>query len=257
MIILRHSGYLTVHHLRRLWRQPWFVAITLVQPIIWIMIFGQLFSRVIEIPGFRADSYIDFLTPGVVIMTALFSSGWSGMGMIEAIERGVLDRFLVSPARRTALIAGPLLQNSVVIVIQSIIIVLLGLVMGAKFPGGVVGVLVLMLSAVLLGAALSALSHGLALIARKEATLIAAVNLFVTPISFLSPSFMQLDLAADWIQRVARFNPVTWAIEASRAALNAETDWHFVFIRLGMLLVLVVLCAAFATRAFRSYQRSA
>src|SRR5262245_4178606 len=93
-----HSAFLTLHHLRRLWRQPWYIAISLVQPVIWLLIFGQLFKRVVEIPGFSTSSYIDFLTPGVVIMTALFSSGWSGMSTIEAIERGVLDRFLVAPA---------------------------------------------------------------------------------------------------------------------------------------------------------------
>ena len=67
---LRHSWYLTLRHLRALPRQPWYVAITLVQPIIWLLLFGALFKRVVEIPGFGAASYIAFLTPGVVVMTA-------------------------------------------------------------------------------------------------------------------------------------------------------------------------------------------
>ena len=78
--------YMTFRHLRELWRQPWFVAVTLVQPVIWLLLFGALFKRVIEIPGFHGHSYIAFLAPGVVVMTAMFNAGWSGMALIEDIE---------------------------------------------------------------------------------------------------------------------------------------------------------------------------
>lgn len=79
---LAHSGAMTVRHLRGLARQPWWVAITLIQPVIWLVLFGALFQRVVEIPGFRGGDYVDFLTPGVVVMTALFSGGWLGMGVV-------------------------------------------------------------------------------------------------------------------------------------------------------------------------------
>ena len=78
------------------------------QPVIWLLLFGALFKRVVDIPGFGGGSLHRFLTPGVVIMTALFSAGWSGMTVIDDIDRGVMDRFLVSPVRRGALIAGRL-----------------------------------------------------------------------------------------------------------------------------------------------------
>jgi ABC-2 type transport system permease protein len=96
----------------------------------------------------------------------------------------------------------------------------------------------------------------LALLARKEETLIAAVNLFVTPLSFLSSSFMQRDLTPHWIQIAAGYNPVTWAVEAARDALSAQPHWDFVLLRMGWLLLTVLVCGAFATRAFRVYQRS-
>ena len=103
---------MTLRHLRELWRQPWFVAVTLVQPVIWLLLFGALFKRVIEIPGFPGHSYIAFLAPGVVVMTALFNSAWSGMALIEDINRGVTARFLVSPVRREALIAGRIVKEA-------------------------------------------------------------------------------------------------------------------------------------------------
>ena len=72
---LRDSQYMTVRHLRALLRQPWWIAVTLVQPIIWLLLFGALFNNVVEIPGFASTSYIQLLTPGVIVMTAFFSSG--------------------------------------------------------------------------------------------------------------------------------------------------------------------------------------
>ena len=252
----RHSWYLTLRQLRRLWRQPWYIALTLVQPVIWLVLFGQLFKRVVEIPGFQAGAYIDFLVPGIVVMSALFSSGWSGMGMIDAINRGVMDRFLVSPVQRAALIVGPLSQTAIGIVIQSIIIVALGLVIGADFPGGIAGVVVLLVCAILLGAAFGAISNGLALLARREETVIATVNFIALPLMFLSPVLMQRNLVPTWMQAAIQFNPVAWAVDAGREALGASTDWSFVLARVAMLLAAVVVCAAFATRAFRTYQRT-
>jgi len=83
-----------------LWRQPWYVGVTLFQPVVWLLLFGALFKNVVQIPGFEGTSYKDFLAPGVVIMSAVFSAGWNGMGTIEDLDRGVMDRFLVAPVSR-------------------------------------------------------------------------------------------------------------------------------------------------------------
>lgn len=256
MSAIAHSGHMSVRWLRALWRQPWYVAITLVQPVIWLLLFGALFERVVEIPGFGADDYVDFLVPGIVVMTALFSSGWSGMGIINDIERGVLDRFLVSPARRGALVAGPLGQVAVVVVIQSLVVVGLALALGADLPGGPLGVAVLIGASVLLAWAVGALSVGIALLARREETLIGAVNFLVLPLTFLSTAFMPSDLAPGWVEAAARVNPVNWAIEAGREALSADADWAVVGLRCALLAAVVLLCAAFATRALGGYRRS-
>ena len=107
MIALRHTGYMTATHLRQLWRQPWWIAVSLVQPVIWLLLFGALFESVADLPGFGTDSYIEFLAPGIVIMTAFFSAGWTGMGLLEDLDRGVTDRLLVSPISRPRAAGGP------------------------------------------------------------------------------------------------------------------------------------------------------
>ena len=178
---LAQTRAMTLRHLRELWRQPWFVAIMLVQPLIWLLLFGSLFEHVVEIPGFGGGDYIDFLTPGLVVMTALFSAGWSGMGVIEDLNRGVMDRFLVSPVSRASLIAGRLGSLALTVAIQSLIVVAIGMAVGARFPGGIVGIAVLVGCAVLLACSVGSLSIGLALVARQEETLIASVQLVVLP----------------------------------------------------------------------------
>ena len=250
------TWYMTLRHFRNLVRQPIWIFISLVQPIVWLLLYGALFRRIVEIPGFGSGSYIDFLTPGIVVMTCLFTAGWSGMGLIDDIDRGVVDRFLVSPASRGSLISGRLLQGAVVGVIQSAIIIVLGLIVGAAYPGGIVGMAALTLGSVLLGTGVGALSNAVALLSRKEETMIAVSNFILLPLTFLSSVFMAQALMPDWMQSVARYNPVNWAVQAGREALVASPDWTVVLSRLGWLALFTIVCTWLATRAFRVYQKS-
>lgn len=256
MKVLRDSQHMTVRHVRALLRQPWWIAVTLVQPIIWLLLFGALFKNVVQIPGFASSSYIQLLTPGVIVMTAFFSSGWGGMAMIDDLERGVIDRFLVSPVNRSSLIFGRILQSSVSILVQALIIVVLALILGATFPNGVWGVAILFAVAALVGACFGAISNGMALLVRREESLIGLMQFMLLPLTFLSGAFMQLSLAPGWIQTVARFNPVNWAVEAGRSAAMESADWGLILSRSAFLLGFAALCLLFATRAFRTYQRS-
>src|SRR3954447_26744155 len=128
---IRHSWHITLRYLRAFIRQPAWVAITLVQPVIWLLLFGALFKAVTRIPGFGGGSYLDYLTPGVVVMLAVSSAGWTGMGFIEDMNRGVMDRMLVTPAWRGAFNLGSVAQCVLSVVIQTLIIVLLALLLGA------------------------------------------------------------------------------------------------------------------------------
>lgn len=258
MTAISQSFYMTQRHTLALLRQPWFVAITLVQPIIWLVLFGGLFRSVTEIPGFTtAASYLDYLVPGVVAMTALFSSSWSGMGLIDDIDRGILDRFLASPTHRSSLIVGRLVQDGISLLVQAAVIGGLAWLLGAKFESGVIGYAVLVLCAVLLGATFGSLSNALALLLRQRDSVIGANQFLGLPLTFMSAAFMPLSLAPDWIAVVARFNPLNWAVEAGREALVASPDWSFILLRVVGLVIVAALAAAVATRAFRSYQRSA
>jgi ABC-2 type transport system permease protein len=252
--IISDTWALTVRDLLRLWRQPWFIGVVLVQPVIWLLLFGELFQSVVDIPGFEGGDYKQYLVPGVLVMTAFFSSGWNGMSTIEDLERGVTDRLLVTPARRLPLIAGRLGQNAVQVIVQSLVIVGMALAIGVSFPGGVPGIAVLLLVAVLLGTAFAALSNALALVARQEETLIGAVTFLQLPLVFLSTAFMQKALVPDWVSTVATYNPVDWAVLGGREAAQEGADWAAVAGYCGLLAAFALACTLLATRAFRAYQ---
>lgn len=256
MKALRQSWQVSLRYVRVLGREPAYLGITITQPLIWLLLFGALFKAVSKIPGFHGGSYIDFVTPGIVVMLAISSAGWTGMGLIEDINGGVMDRVLVSPVWRGALNVGSVVQAVLVIVIQTTLIVLLALALGADYKGGVGGVAILVVLAGLLGAVFASLSNGIAVLTRQRETLIGAVTMVVLPLTFLSSALMQQSLVPAWIRTVARFNPVNWAVEAGRSAAMQHIDWGLVGSRFGLLVALALVCGAFAVWAFGAYQRS-
>jgi ABC-2 type transport system permease protein len=189
-------------------------------------------------------------------MTAISSAGWNGIAFIDDMDRGVMDRFLVSPVWRGALNLGSMAYGVLTIAIQSLIIVGLAWLVGAHFHNGVPGIAILVVVACMLGASFAALSNALALVARQRETLIGAVTFVLLPLTFLSGAFMQLGLAPTWIADAAKFNPVNWAVLVARSAGAADTDWNVVLTRTGLLAALLLLATVLATRAFRAYQNS-
>lgn len=250
-------GCLTVRLLRALWKMPTFLVIGLVQPVVWLLLFGQLFKSVVELPGFaKGDGgFVGFLTPGVVMMTVLFASSWTGTTFLDDIKHGVMDWLLTSPVSRAAIVCAALASQAVQAAAQSIVIVLIALVAGARFPGGVLGVVIAVIAAVLLTVIFSGLSSTIALLSRRQSTLIAISQFTTLPLMFLSSAIIDLTVAPAWVQEVARFNPVEWAVSAARAAMQGWS-WSTVWIGLGLLAAAAFVMTVLTTRAFKSYQRS-
>jgi ABC-2 type transport system permease protein len=243
---------LTGRYLRQLYRQPAVIGITLTQPVIWLLLFGALFKKVAELPGFGGGNYITYLTPGVVIMTALFSSSWTGMSFIEDCDTGVMDRFLTAPVPRGALIAASLAYQGVTTIVQSAIIIAIGWGIGAGFPGGAAGVAALIGVSVLISLAMAGLSDGFALLIPQREALIGVSTLLVLPLTFLSGAFLSLRLVPGWIAGIARFNPVNWAASAGRVAVGGHPPWGTIGSYAGFLALALVATAAMSTWAFRA-----
>src|SRR5690242_5226103 len=251
---LAHTWYLTGRKLHALVRQPWVLSFSVVQPAIWLFLFGQLFRRAIDIPGFAYHgTYLAYLVPGVIAMNAMSGNMWAGMTMIEEIERGTLNRFLAAPASRIGIMNASVVEQAVSTAVQSLIIVALGLAGGARYHGGVAGVAVLVAASVLVGGVCGALSNPVGMTLRSREAIIGVYTFFILPLMFGSPAFIQTQLVAGWMQAVASRNPLTWVVQVGRSALSAHPDWAAIGVRCGGLLVLAVACVAVSVATCRSY----
>src|SRR6202008_1355271 len=167
--LLTDTWYLTGRKLHALVRQPWVLAFSVIQPAIWLLLFGELFHKIIDIPGFGYQgSYLAYLIPGVVAMNAMSGNMWAGMSMIEEIERGTLNRFLVTPASRLAIMNASVVEQGVSTTIQTLIIVVLGYAGGARYPGGALGMVMLVVASIEVGVFWGALSNLIGMLARDR-----------------------------------------------------------------------------------------
>ena len=254
--IAAHTSMMAGRQLRALARQPAYLVISLLQPVIWLFLFGSLFRNVVELPGFGAPSYLDYLVPGVVIMSALSTSMWSGMTVLEEIDRGIMDRFLVLPLHRSAIINASVIMQALTTTVQSLVIIALGWAAGAHYPGGARGLLALIAASVLIAVVFSAFSNTVGMLVRQRETIIGINTFLLLPLTFLSTAFMATALMPHWMRIVASGNPVNWALVAGRTAMGASPDWGRVLLQGGGLALLAVAVTALSVLTFRAYQKS-
>lgn len=253
--LARHTGWMVVRQLRNLMREPIWIAMMVVQPMLWLLLYGQLFKRV-GAQGQTADDYITFLTPGVVAMNAFFGGMWSGMAMISDLDRHVIDRFLAAPTVRVAIVLSQVVRAAFTAILQALILLGVAYLLGVRVHGGVLGWLVVLAASALLAAVFAGFSHGIALLMRKEASMIAAANFVGMPLMFLSSILVTIALMPGWIRTVARFNPVDWGARAARNAVVFGGNWGHTGGYLLLLLAGAAVTTMFATWCFRAYQRS-
>ena len=255
--VLPDTWHLTGRKLHALVRQPMVLAMGVVQPVIWLFLFGEMFRRVIDIPGFAFQgSYLAYLIPGIVAMNAMSGNMWAGMAMIEEIDRGTLNRFLVTPASRLAIMNAAVAEQAVSTTVQTLIIVGLGWAGGASYPGGAAGIVILIVASIEVGVLWGALSNMTGMLLRAREAIIGVYTFFMLPLMFLSSAFMQPGFLPGWMQAIARWNPLNWEVEMGRSALSASPDWSAIAIRGGGLLALALICVALALRTFRSYAKN-
>jgi ABC-2 type transport system permease protein len=253
--VFRHTGWMIVRQLRNLMREPIWIALMVIQPLIWLLLYGQLFSRVGALRG-GADSYVEFLAPGIICMNAFFGGSWSGMAMISDLDRHVIDRFLAAPASRFAIILSQVVRAGLIAVLQAVLLLVLGLALGVRVHGGLPGWLVVFAASALLAMTFAGFSHGIALLVRKEASMIAAANFVGLPLMFLSAILIPPRQMPHWIEQLSRFNPVNWGVQAARNAIVAGGHWGATGGYLLFLLAATAATSLFATWCFRAYQRS-
>jgi ABC-2 type transport system permease protein len=203
-------------------RNPFVLVVSLVQPIIFLVLFTEVFGNVAGdavnrgIPGI---SYETYLVPAIAIQVALAAAVTSGVGLVNDIENGMFEKVLVSPMNRTAVFLGKTAAEVFRIAIQIAIILGLGVGLGADIATGIVGALGIVAVGVLFSLWFVALSNTLAILTRDQESTIIGANLLQFPLLFLSTAFLPLDTLPGWIQTFAQFNPVTYGVDAARALM--------------------------------------
>ena len=257
MTVARHTWFMVVRQTRNLMREPIWIALLLIQPMVWLVLYGQLFKNVTRLGGFGTTSYVTFLAPAIVVMNSFFGATWSGMAMIGDLDRKVVERFLATPASRFSIVLSQIVRSALTAAIQAIVILAIawgGL--GVHVHAGVAGWLVVIAVAMLVNAAFAGISQGLALLTRREATMITLANFIGLPLLFLSSTLLAQSQMPHWMRVAAGFNPVNWGVKSSRGVVLPGTDWASVGLYVGYLAVLCAATAAFASWAFRAYQRT-
>ena len=190
MKTLTDTWFMTVRQARNLMREPIWIVLLLVQPMVWLVLYGQLFHNVTRLGGFGTTSYITFLAPAIVVMNAFFGATWSGMSMIADLDHKVIERFLATPASRFSLVLSQIVRSALTAAIQAVIILLVATALGVRIHTGALGWLVIILAAILVNSAFAGISQAIALLTRREATMIAVANFIGLPLLFLSTTMI-------------------------------------------------------------------
>jgi ABC-2 type transport system permease protein len=254
--LFRQTGWMVVRQIRNLMREPIWIAMMVIQPMLWLLLYGQLFKHVGAQGHQTKGSYEAFLTPGVVAMNAFFGGMWSGMAMINDLDRHVIDRFLAAPTVRVSIVLSQVVRAAITAILQALVLLLVALAIGVHLKSGLAGWLTVFAGAALLCAVFAGLSQGLALLMRREASMIAAANFVGMPLMFLSAILVTTTLMPGWIRSIARYNPVNWGTQAMRNAVYYGNNWGPTGIYLALLVGVTAVTALFATWCFRAYQRS-
>ena len=229
-----------------------------IQPVIWLFLFGEMFRKVIDIPGFGYQgSYLAYLIPGIVAMNAMSSNMWAGMAHDRGNRPGHAQPLPGHPGQppgdheRLGRRAGGEHHGR-----RRSSSWLLGYAGGARYPGGALGIVVLVIASIEVGVLWGALSNMTGMLLRAREAIIGVYTFFMLPLMFLSSAFIQPGFLPGWMQAIASRNPLNWEVQIGRAALSASPDWSAVAVRCGGLLILALIAVAVSVRTFRSYAKN-
>lgn len=212
------SAVLAGRAMREIPRIPTRIVFPLLIPIMQLVLFVAVFQAVSRLPGYGAESSLDFLAPGMIAFAALVGAGGAGFQMVRDIEAGFFDRLRVAPIGRSSIVVGLLATDVVRLSLHTLVLLVVALLMGAKLATGIAGGVVVVALGGLFGAAWSGISLNVALRSRN-AEVTAASNVLVFPLYFGSTAFMPENLLPGWLQAVNAYNPVAYLIDAMRALM--------------------------------------
>lgn len=230
----RSTAALAWRWVRRQRREPAGLLASLAQPVIWLILFGSLFTNLVTISQY---SYVAFMTAGVVVMTVFNGALSGGVELLFDRESGVLRRIIAAPIFPSSIIASRMLFVLVVAGAQSLILLFVSVLLGVGIASGPLGVGLVLLTSLLLGVGILSASMALAFGLSGHAQFFSITGFISLPIIFASSALAPLSQMPSWLRAVAGVNPLTYAIDGVRQLILQGFDWvtlGSVFLVLGV-----------------------
>lgn len=249
MRLLRDTWLIFQRNLMATLRNPVWVIVGLTQPLFFLVLFAPLLDSIAKAPGFPSGGSLNTFMPGLLIQLGLFGTAFVGFGLIAQLREGVIERLRVTPVSRLALLLGLALRDVLILLVQSTLLVAMGAPFGLKI--NYTGFFITLGLLALLGLMMCSCSYALALALKSEDALAPVLNSVTLPMMLLSGILLPMTLAPKWLRAVSNVNPLTHAVDASRALINGHLTDNAVARGLGVIAVLAVLAIWWAARSFR------
>lgn len=249
---LRVSWILTLRWLREI-REGGVgtVVYLLLEPMIWLLIFGSLFSTISRLPGFPTTNYYGFIMPGVIVFTALGYLSFGGACVIHDFDSGFLFKMWAAPIGKLPVVTGRTTVMVLMSVFQTAVILLVSFGLGVSVSGGIAGVVIIFVLSEMLVVGLTAISLTVAYFLKYEFAFHSVTAFLITPLIFVSTALIPLVLMPGWMQSIALINPVTPTVNAIRDIVLTGLSWSSVAGALVLLGVFDALTLGMALLAFR------
>jgi ABC-2 type transport system permease protein len=236
--------------LKKMFRDPTELLSRAVQPILWLVIFGQVFSRVRGIPTGNL-SYLAFMTPGILAQSVLFVAIFYGIAVIWERDLGIVHKLLVSPAYRSAFVYGKAASAGFRGLVQTVIIYAVAVALRIELQWNVWSILGVMLAAMLGSAIFATFSFIIACLVKSRERFMGIGQLMTMPLFFASNAIYPLALMPGWLRVVALLNPLTYLVDALRGLMvqNGQSV-HSLPVDFAVITVSFVVLAAIAARLF-------
>lgn len=199
----------------KLFREPTEIISRAVQPLLWLLVFGQVMAHTRGIPTGNMH-YLAFLTPGILAQSVLFASIFYGIAVIWERDLGVVHKMLVSPAYRGSLVFGKALSAGLRGLVQAAIVYLLAIIMRIKLQTAVWPVTMVLLTVVLGSSLFSTFSLIIACLVKTRERFMGIGQVLTMPLFFASNAIYPLELMPEWLQTLARWNPLTYLVDLLR-----------------------------------------
>ncbi len=236
----RTSVVIAELEVRKLSHDPTDLLTRAVQPVLWLLIFGQVFTQLRAIPTGNL-TYIEFMAPGILAQSVLFISIFYGIAVIWERDLGILQKFLASPAPRASLVLGKALSAGVRALSQAAIIYVVAALLGVKInwnPLAIAGVVFV----VFLGAGIfSTFSLVIACLVKTRERFMGIGQVLTMPLFFASNAIYPIAIMPAWLQVIALLNPLTYLVDALRSLMLAG-DWDYAHVGLDVAVLFVVMC---------------